>query len=174
MKRTRLARHRGGWCAALLSPARAEAQLPRDPAERARVIAQIMEANARQLTLFDRQGQEVSVIGPRDLYNQPVLLPGRANAWPSSSPTWTRKPTTCGSSTWPRHRASRSLSARRAEGGKSPAWSPDGNQVAYVALRDGYFGLYRKAGERQRAGGASLQELRADDAHRLVAGRTAT
>ena len=60
---------------ALLFPARADAQLPRDPAERARVIAQVLEANARQLTLFDRQGQSVGVIGPRDLYNQPVLSP---------------------------------------------------------------------------------------------------
>ena len=30
------------------------------------------------------------------------------------------------------------------EGANSPAWSPDGRFVAYVALRDGYFGLYRK------------------------------
>ena len=42
------------YAAALLAPALAHAQLPRDPAERARVIAQILEANARQLTLFDR------------------------------------------------------------------------------------------------------------------------
>src|SRR6187399_2549775 len=61
---------------ALLSSAPAHAQgLPRDPAERAKVIAQILEANARQLTLFDRQGQSVGVIGPRDLYNQPILSP---------------------------------------------------------------------------------------------------
>ena len=61
---------------ASLSPARAGAQgLPRDPAERAKVIAQILEVNARQLTLFDRQGQSVGVVGPRDLYNQPVLSP---------------------------------------------------------------------------------------------------
>ena len=26
----------------------------------------------------------------------------------------------------------------------APAWAPDSNQVAYVALRDGYFGVYRK------------------------------
>src|ERR1043165_722362 len=60
---------------ALLSPARAFAQLPQDPAERAKVIAQILEVNARQLTLFDRSGQAVGVVGPRDMYNQPVLSP---------------------------------------------------------------------------------------------------
>src|SRR3972149_5759567 len=74
MKRTSLVA--SAVCAALLlAPVSGEAQLPRDPVERARVIAQIMEANARQLTLFDRQGQAVGVVGPRDLYNQPVFSP---------------------------------------------------------------------------------------------------
>src|SRR5262245_4690808 len=35
------------------------AQLPKDPQERAKVIAQIMQANARQITLFDREGKEM-------------------------------------------------------------------------------------------------------------------
>ena len=61
--------------ALLLVPSLSKAQLPRDPAERARVVAQIMEANARQLTLFDRQGRQVSTVGTRDLYNQPVFSP---------------------------------------------------------------------------------------------------
>lgn len=46
------------------------AQLPTDPVERAKVVAQFFEANARRLTLFDREGKEVSVVGPRDVYNQ--------------------------------------------------------------------------------------------------------
>jgi hypothetical protein len=62
--------------AVLLAPVSSEAQLPRDPVERARVISQIMETQARQLTLFDRQGQMVGVVGPRDLYNQPVEADG--------------------------------------------------------------------------------------------------
>ena len=61
--------------ALLLAPVPAGAQLPKDPVERAKVIAQIMAANARQLTLFDREGKEVSRVGPRDLYQQPVLSP---------------------------------------------------------------------------------------------------
>src|SRR5688572_16353908 len=40
-------------------------------------------------------------------------------------------------------------SSQPREGANSPAWSPDGNQVAYVALREGYFGLYRKASNGQ-------------------------
>src|SRR4029453_4236330 len=35
------------------------------------------------------------------------------------------------------------------ENAGSPAWSPDGKQIAYVALRDGYFGVYRKASNGQ-------------------------
>ena len=40
------------------------------------------------------------------------------------------------------------------ENAGSPAWSPDGKQIAYVALRDGYFGLYRKA-----SNGKATEEL---------------
>src|SRR4249920_2181350 len=65
----------GALAALLLAAAPVAAQLPKDPAERAKAIAQIMAANARQLTLFDRAGKEVSVVGPKDLYNQPVLSP---------------------------------------------------------------------------------------------------
>src|SRR5437667_10431909 len=61
--------------ALLLAAIPVQAQLPKDPVERAKVIAQIFQANARQLTLFDREGKEVSRVGPRDLYNQPVLSP---------------------------------------------------------------------------------------------------
>jgi ABC-type amino acid transport substrate-binding protein len=61
--------------ALLLVPVTSQAQLPRDPVERARVVAQIMEMNARQLTLFDRQGRPVTTVGTRDLYNQPVFSP---------------------------------------------------------------------------------------------------
>src|SRR5262249_57719901 len=61
----------------LLTAIPAQAQLPKDPEERKKVIAQIMEANARQLTLFDREGKPVEQVGPKDLYNQPVLSPDR-------------------------------------------------------------------------------------------------
>src|SRR5262245_32311248 len=54
------------------------AQLPKDPEERKKVIAQIMQANARQLTFFDREGKEVGTVGGRELYNQVILSPDRA------------------------------------------------------------------------------------------------
>jgi hypothetical protein len=53
----------------LLSAIQASAQLPKDPAERAAAIAQIMQTNARQITLFDREGKEVSQVGAKDLYS---------------------------------------------------------------------------------------------------------
>src|SRR5215468_6892978 len=59
----------------LFSAVYALAQLPKDPEERAKVIAQIMQANARQLTLFDREGKELNAVGTRDLYQQPVFAP---------------------------------------------------------------------------------------------------
>lgn len=129
---------------AWLSPAPAHAQgLPRDPAERAKVIAQILEVNARQLTLFDRQGQAVGVIGPRDLYNQPVLSPDgkrlaviKNDLDKESNDLWVIDVASA--------RATQITTSKMREGVSSPAWSPDSSQVAYVALRDGYFGVYRK------------------------------
>ncbi len=75
MNRTSLVAAAAVVAALLLTPALVHAQLPRDPAERARIIAQILETQARQLTVFDRQGRNVGVVGPRDLYNQPVFSP---------------------------------------------------------------------------------------------------
>src|SRR5262245_19014559 len=119
-------------CTALLLAPAAEAQLPRDPVERARIISQIMEVNARQLTLFDRQGQLVTTFAPRDLYNQPVFSPDKTrmavikqdlekeatDLWVFDVATSKGIPIT---------------SSKTREGANSPAWSPDGNFVAYVA-----------------------------------------
>jgi eukaryotic-like serine/threonine-protein kinase len=130
--------------ALLLAPVPGEAQLPRDPAERAKVIAQIMQANSRQLTLFDREGKEVSNVGPRDLYQQPVLSPDakrlaviKADLDKETNDLWVFDAAT--------GKGIQITSSQAREGASSPAWSPDGSQVAYVALRSGSFGLYRKA-----------------------------
>jgi hypothetical protein len=139
----RLAHHRGGGgCVAVAAPAHAQG-LPRDPAERAKAIAQILEANARQLTLFDRQGQSVGVVGPRDLFQQPVLSPDgkrvaviKADLDKETNDLWVIDVASA--------RGTQITTSKMREGVNAPAWSPDSNQVAYVALRDGYFGVYRK------------------------------
>ena len=46
-------------------------------AAKAKQIAEAFENNARTLTLFDREGKAVGTVGPRDIYNQPVLSPDR-------------------------------------------------------------------------------------------------
>jgi len=128
----------------LLTAANAFAQLPTDPQERAKVIAQIMQANARQLTLFDREGRELNNVGPKDLYNQPVFSPDAKrlaviktslekdnnDLWIFEVATGTGKQITFGGNR---------------ETSTAPAWSPDGSQVAYAALRQGGYGLYRKS-----------------------------
>ncbi len=119
------------------------AQLPRDPVERAKVIAQIFEANARTLTLFDRTGKEIGRVGPRDLYNQPVFSPDakriaviKADPDKETNDLWALDVATG---------AGTKITASQArEGASAPAWSPDGSYVAYVALRSGSFGLYRR------------------------------
>jgi Tol biopolymer transport system component len=109
-----------------------------------------MEANARVLTLFDREGKQVSTVGSRDLYNQPVFSPdskrmvvARTDLEGESQDLWVMdvaggKPI-------------RLTTSKTREQAVSPAWSPDGSQIAYVALRDGAFGLYRKPSNGQGA-----------------------
>jgi Tol biopolymer transport system component len=136
-----------------VAPSIALAQLPRDPAERARVIAQILETQARQLTVFDRQGRTVGVVGPRDLYNQPVFSPDatrmaviRPDLEKESNDLWIIDVASA--------RRTQLTSSETREGVNSPAWSPDGRQVAYVALRKGFFGIYRR-----NADGTGAEEL---------------
>ena len=136
--------------AALLLAVPGQAQLPKDPEERAKVIAQIMQANSRQLTLFDRDGKELAAMGPKDLYNQPVFSPDgkrvaviKADVDKETNDLWIVDIATGG-------RTQITTSEAR-EGASAPAWAPDGSQVAYVALRKGAFGLYRKPSNGQGA-----------------------
>jgi Tol biopolymer transport system component len=137
------------FAALLLAAMPGEAQpLPRDPAERARVIAQILETNASQITLFDRDGKEVSKVGPRALYDRPVLSPDgkrlvviKGDLDKETRDVWVLDVATGA--------ATQITSNQPREAANSPTWSPDGSQVAYVALRAGSFGLFRKASNGQ-------------------------
>src|SRR5262245_58876038 len=118
-----------GVAALLLAPVSSQAQLPRDPVDRARVISQSMEMQSRQLTLFDRQGQLIGVVGPRDLYNQPVISPDakrmaviKPDLDKETNDLWVVDVATA--------KAVQITSSQPREGASSPAWSPAGGEVA--------------------------------------------
>jgi Tol biopolymer transport system component len=127
----------------LLTAAPAQAQLPRDPVERAKVIAQIFEANASQLTLFDRAGKEVARVGPRAMYDRPVLSPDgkrlvviKGDLDKETRDIWVIDVAT--------GEGKQLTNNQPRESAATPTWSPDGSQVAYVSLRTGTFGLFRR------------------------------
>jgi Tol biopolymer transport system component len=127
----------------LLAALQAAAQLPKDPEERAKVIAQIMQTNARQITLFDREGKELNAVGAKDLYGQPVFSPDarrmaiiRNDLEKENTDLWVIDLSTG-------NRIKITASGER-ESAQSPAWAPDGSRVAYVGLRQGAYALYQK------------------------------
>jgi Tol biopolymer transport system component len=141
------------FAALLLTAAPGLAQLPSDPAERAKVIAQILQTNAQQLTIFDRSGNLVKTIGSRALYNQPALSPDgkrlavvKADLDKESNDIWVFDVET--------GQGKQITFSESREMATSPTWSPDGTQLAYVALRGGYFSLYHRA-----ASGEGSEEL---------------
>ena len=139
-------------CAVLLlapMPSLGQAPAPAnvgDQALRARRLAEQFEAQARVLTVFDRQGKVVSTVGERALYSAPVFSPDRTrlavvkrDLESGTEDLWVLNVAT-GKST-----RITSNQTQAQELVDTPVWSPDGSQVAYRALRGGYFGLYRKA-----------------------------
>src|SRR5688572_933696 len=114
-------------------------------AQRARGIALARENNAQVLQLYDRQGKLVATITERDFYNQPVISPDKTriaviknHPETETQDAWVIDIAGGKSTRITTHSQRRDLA-------RAPVWSPDGRQLAYVSLRAGTEGLYRKA-----------------------------
>jgi Tol biopolymer transport system component len=117
-------------------------------AAKAKAIAQQFEANARTLTVYDRQGKAVATVGPRAIYNTPVFSPdakrlvvGKVDLEKEVQDLWVFDIGT-GSTL-------QLTSGKAREASSTPAWSPDGSRIAYLGLRSGDYGIYQKASNGQ-------------------------
>ncbi len=136
------------WCAVLVL---AQGQSPQDEKAKqakARNIAQAFELNARTITLFDRQGKELRRVGPRAMYNAVVLSPDAKRLAVIKTDLEKENQDifvldlASGASTQITAGQSREFTA-------GTVWSPDGSQIAYVALRGGSFEICRRASNGQ-------------------------
>lgn len=140
-------------CAALiLAPAPGLGQetglAARGKAIKAKRLAESFKRNAGQLTIFDRQGKVVTTVGERDLFNVPFLSPDgkriavvKQNPEKENADLWVYDVAT--------GKATQITFGQSTERTQSPVWSPDGSQLAFVALRGSSFGIYRKASDGQ-------------------------
>ena len=141
--------------AALLVPsvfAQGENLTPEERAARARAIAQA-RANGPQLTVFDREGKVLKVVGQRDLWGQPSLSPDstrivatRQDPERETTDLWVIDVESGNATQITKTQAREFISA--------PVWSPDSTQIAYVGQRAGSYNLFRKA-----ANGEGAEEL---------------
>jgi len=113
----------------LLTAAYAQAQLPTDPEQRAKIIAQNMQANSSQLTLFDLDGKPLGTIGSKDLQDQPVFSPDgkrlalvRQDLDKEINDIWVIDNAT--------GKATRISVSEKGARVRQPVWSPDGSRIA--------------------------------------------
>jgi Tol biopolymer transport system component len=141
--------------ALLLVPFTAHGQLSeQDKALRARQNAMNFQNNATVLALYDREGKPVGqAFGERALYGAAVLSPDRTrvallkNDLDNESADLYVVEISSGKST-------RLTTSAKTEFAQSPVWSPDGKQIAWVQMRNGAEGVYRRA-----ADGTGAEEL---------------
>jgi Tol biopolymer transport system component len=141
--------------ALLLAPVPVRGQLnEKDKAFKAKQIAKQFENNATVMTLRDRTGKQVgTAFGDRALYGETVLSPDRTrvamvkNDLENETADLYVLDIASGKST-------RLTTSKKTEFVQSPIWSPDGKQLAYVQIRDGVEGVYRRP-----ADGAGAEEL---------------
>jgi len=112
-------------------------------AAKAKQIALNFELNAQTLTFFDREGKKAGTVGERGLYNQPTMSPDRSRVAviktdleAESADLWILDVAT--------GKATRITTSKARETARAVVWSPDGSQVAYIALRDGSEAVYRR------------------------------
>src|ERR1051326_6039585 len=93
-------------------------------ADKAKAIARPFEANARTLTIYDRQGKAVTTVGPRAIYNTPVFSPdakrlvaGKIDLEKEVQDLWVLD-IAAGTSI-------QLTSGKAREGATTPAWPPD-------------------------------------------------
>jgi len=101
------------------------------------------DPNARLLTQFDRQGKAVGTVGERGYYSNVALSPDqtrvallRGDALKGTTDVWVFDVAT--------GKGTQITSNKRDDGIRTPIWSPDGKQIAYVGSRSGKEAIYRK------------------------------
>jgi len=141
--------------ALLLAPVPVRGQLnEKDKAFKAKQIAKQFENNATVMTLYDRTGKQTgAAFGDRALYGEAALSPDRThvamvkNDLENETADLYVLDIASGKGT-------RLTTSKRTEFVQSPIWSPDGKQLAYVQIRDGVEGVYRR-----QADGSGAEEL---------------
>src|SRR6185295_4836103 len=136
--------------ALLFAPLTGQGQTPADEkakakaANKAKQNAKNFENNAAVITFYDRQGKTVGTAGERALYEDTVFSPDRTriavikdDLAAENADLWVVDVGT-GKST-------RITTSAKDEFVQSALWSPDGSQLAYVTIRSGSEGAYRKA-----------------------------